>query len=98
MSRESKRPMATPSNTSPASWHFAVLGLIASVLGVFLGANDISVARAEEGRHAIAMHGEPALPAGFTELRYANPAAPKGGRLVQGWLGTSTVSIRSSSR
>jgi len=80
--------MATPRNTSPASWHFAVLGLIASVLGVFLGANDISVARAEEGRHAIAMHGEPALPAGFTELRYANPAAPKGGRLVQGWLGT----------
>src|SRR5262245_33797261 len=39
-------------------------------------------------RHAIAMHGEPALPEGFSHFRYANPAAPKGGRLVQGVLGT----------
>ena len=41
-----------------------------------------------EPRHAIAMHGEPALPAGFAHLRYVNPAAPKGGRLVHGMLGT----------
>jgi peptide/nickel transport system substrate-binding protein len=34
------------------------------------------------------MHGEPALPAGFTRLSYADPAAPQGGRLVQGVLGT----------
>ena len=34
------------------------------------------------------MHGEPALPAGFPHFRYANPAAPKGGRLIQGVLGT----------
>jgi peptide/nickel transport system substrate-binding protein len=38
--------------------------------------------------YAIAMHGEPALPADFTHMPYANPAAPKGGRLVQGVLGT----------
>lgn len=38
--------------------------------------------------HAIAMHGEPALPMDFTALRYANPQAPKAGRLVQGVLGT----------
>jgi peptide/nickel transport system substrate-binding protein len=37
--------------------------------------------------HAIAMHGEPALPADFTHMPYANPDAPKGGRLVQGVLG-----------
>jgi peptide/nickel transport system substrate-binding protein len=43
---------------------------------------------AEEARHALAMHGEPALPEGFTRLPYANPAAPKGGRFVQGVLGT----------
>jgi peptide/nickel transport system substrate-binding protein len=42
---------------------------------------------AEPG-HALAMHGEPAFPAGFTRLPYANPDAPKGGRLVQGILGT----------
>ena len=34
------------------------------------------------------MHGEPALPPGFDHARYANPAAPKGGRLTQGVLGT----------
>lgn len=34
------------------------------------------------------MHGAPALPADFTHMPYANPAAPKGGRLVQGVLGT----------
>jgi peptide/nickel transport system substrate-binding protein len=39
-------------------------------------------------RHGIAMHGEPALPEGFAHFRYANPDAPKGGRLTQGVLGT----------
>lgn len=38
--------------------------------------------------HAIAMHGTPALPADFTHMPYANPAAPKGGRLLWGLLGT----------
>ena len=41
-----------------------------------------------DGNHAIAMHGVPALPADFTHMPYANPGAPKGGRLVQGILGT----------
>ena len=39
-------------------------------------------------KHAIAMHGEPALPPGFTAFRYVNPDPPKGGRLIQGVLGT----------
>lgn len=38
--------------------------------------------------HGIAMHGEPALPAGFDHLPYANPDAPKGGRIVFGQQGT----------
>ena len=38
--------------------------------------------------HAIAMHGTPALPAGFNAMPYADPAAPKGGRIVHGLLGT----------
>src|SRR6202167_1563275 len=41
-----------------------------------------------EQSYAIAMHGAPALPADFTHMPYANPDAPKGGRLVQGILGT----------
>jgi peptide/nickel transport system substrate-binding protein len=38
--------------------------------------------------HAIAMHGAPALPPDFRQMPYANPDAPKGGRMVQGVLGT----------
>ncbi|WP_342586239.1 ABC transporter substrate-binding protein [Methylobrevis pamukkalensis] len=41
-----------------------------------------------EPRHGIAMLGEPALPADFTHLPYANPDAPKGGRLTYGFQGT----------
>jgi peptide/nickel transport system substrate-binding protein len=43
---------------------------------------------AAEGAHAIAMHGSPAIPNDFSGVPYANPDAPKGGRLVQGVLGT----------
>jgi peptide/nickel transport system substrate-binding protein len=50
--------------------------------------SGIAIAEAAEPRHAIAMHGEPAMPEGFTRVRYADPAAPKGGRLVHGVLGT----------
>jgi peptide/nickel transport system substrate-binding protein len=38
--------------------------------------------------HGIARHGPPGLPAGFTHLPYANPDAPRGGRIVIGQLGT----------
>jgi peptide/nickel transport system substrate-binding protein len=43
---------------------------------------------AAQPSYAIAMHGAPALPADFSHMPYANPDAPKGGRLVQGLLGT----------
>ncbi|HAJ46702.1 MAG TPA: ABC transporter substrate-binding protein, partial [Alphaproteobacteria bacterium] len=39
-------------------------------------------------KHAIAMHGEPRLNAGFANLDYADPSAPKGGDLVLGEVGT----------
>ena len=46
-------------------------------------------ARAQHvARHAIAMHGEPAMPEGFSHFRYANPSAHRGGRLIQGVLGS----------
>ena len=56
------------------------------VFGLAL-ANGIHDASAGES-YAIAMHGAPALPADFSHMPYANPDAPKGGRLVQGLLGT----------
>ena len=47
----------------------------------------VSPASADSPRHAIAMYGEPALPADFTSLPYANPDAPKGGRITFGEAG-----------
>lgn len=47
-----------------------------------------TIGKAGEARHAIAMHGEPAMAADFVVMPYANPDAPRGGRLVQGVLGT----------
>jgi peptide/nickel transport system substrate-binding protein len=41
-----------------------------------------------EPSYALAMHGAPALSASYSHMPYANPDAPKGGRLVQGLLGT----------
>jgi peptide/nickel transport system substrate-binding protein len=66
----------------------AACGTLLIGLAVCGAAGALRGAHAAEPRHAIAMHGAPALPAGFTRLPYANPAAPKGGRLVQGVLGT----------
>ena len=39
-------------------------------------------------QYAIAMHGRPALPENFSHFPYANPDAPKGGKLTIGLLGT----------
>jgi peptide/nickel transport system substrate-binding protein len=63
-----------------------VLACVAVAVGVGLLARP-GEARATES-HALAMHGAPALPPGFTHMPYANPDAPKGGRLVWGVLGT----------
>lgn len=42
----------------------------------------------ETGRTGLAMHGQPALPDGFGHLPYADPRAPKAGRVVLGVQGT----------
>jgi peptide/nickel transport system substrate-binding protein len=59
-------------------------------IGVAFGfglAADVHAVSAEQS-YALAMHGAPALPADYTHMPYANPDAPKGGRLVQGLLGS----------
>ena len=61
----------------------ALTAVAAAVIGMTTAAVG-----AADARHAIAMHGEPALAADFAAFPYVNPAAPKGGRLVQGVLGT----------
>lgn len=62
-------------------WRLAAAAVL--VCGVAQGG-----AMADGPRHALAMHGDPALPPGFDHLPYANPSAPKGGRLVAGVVGT----------
>ncbi|MBV2360924.1 extracellular solute-binding protein [Thalassococcus sp. CAU 1522] len=41
-----------------------------------------------EPQHGIAMYGDPQLPPDFVSLPYANPDAPKGGRIVTGEVGS----------
>jgi len=50
----------------------------------------ISVQNTAHGQptHGIAMHGEPALATDFKHLPYANPDAPKGGKITYGVQGT----------
>ncbi len=83
--------------TQTAAWTnvarmFAPLirALVAAVLPSALFLYAVMPATSGDGvgpRHGIAMHGEPALPPDFTHLPYANPDAPKGGRLVIGFHG-----------
>jgi len=72
-------------------WQVPGWGYVASFVSAFLALNLLFAGIADGAAaqsYAIAMHGEPALPPDFTHMPYANPAAPKGGRLVQGILGT----------
>jgi peptide/nickel transport system substrate-binding protein len=72
----------------PACAGHVVRGLLIRTLCAGLLVAAAVTAAPAESRHAIAMHGEPALPEGFTAFPYVNPDAPKGGRLVRGVLGT----------
>jgi peptide/nickel transport system substrate-binding protein len=83
------RPQFAPSSASHAvlQWQTSRRTLM---LGALLAASGLArtPAQAAIARHAIAMHGEPAWGDGFSHPSYADPAAPKGGQLVQGVLGT----------
>src|SRR6202012_3765093 len=61
--------------------------LLRGALAIVLAVSGVGTTSAEPV-HALAMHRTPALPANFAHMPYANPDAPKGGRLVQGLLGT----------
>jgi peptide/nickel transport system substrate-binding protein len=61
-------------------------GALAATFG--LGFDRRMAVAATTAQHAISMQGTPAWDAGFTSPTYANAAAPKGGQLTQGVLGT----------
>src|SRR5260370_534051 len=74
-------PLAVPRG---ARTSIVLVGLFALVHG----GSGLTPAGAGEAHYAIAMHGEPALAEGFKAARYVNTDAPKGGRLVEGVLGS----------
>jgi peptide/nickel transport system substrate-binding protein len=63
-------------------------GVCGTLLASMLSPWTLVAPALAEATYAIAMHGEPALPHDFTGMPYANAEAPKGGRMVQGVLGT----------
>ena len=62
-------------NKSAITGHFLAALLVVSTVAA------MPRATLAEPSHGIAMYGEPALPADFTSLPYANPEAPKGGTI-----------------
>ena len=71
----------------PCGW--IGFGRAAPVLAVVLGlAASPGGATAAEPTHGLSMHGQPALPRDFPHLPYANPAAPKGGTIKLGQIGS----------
>jgi peptide/nickel transport system substrate-binding protein len=65
---------------------------VMAAAGIPAAATDLAkgepTGHASGTRHAIAMHGEPLHGPGFAHFAAVDPAAPKGGRLAQGVLGT----------
>lgn len=63
------------------------IGRLLATVSIVLVTSSTSL-HAEGLSHGIAMQGEPALPADYKHLPYANPQAPQGGRLTYGVYGT----------
>lgn len=65
------------------------MGAAGFALGLAIAVSILPPAMASaEQKNGIAMHGEPALPVDFDHLPYANPDAPKGGRITYAGIGT----------
>jgi peptide/nickel transport system substrate-binding protein len=62
-----------------------VLFVTANVCAAAAGSQ---AAKMETPKHGLALYGEPALPKDFAHFPYANPSAPKGGKLRLGMLGS----------
>ena len=70
--------LSVPSSAPLRPW-LALLAVMSFVLAAFA---------APAADHAIAMHGEPLYPDGFTHFSYANPEAPTGGAITYGATGS----------
>ena len=57
------------------------------LFSAFIGAIVAGQMALAQGKHGIAMYGDPALPPDFVSLPYANEKAPKGGKIIFGESG-----------
>jgi peptide/nickel transport system substrate-binding protein len=73
-----------PSRRRNRAWPIGALALMLAAAAPM----NPAPASATGAQHAIAMHGAPKMPAGFSAMPYVNPDAPKGGRLTLGVPGT----------
>lgn len=64
--------------------HFLSLAVCLLILAF----TSVSVTQAAQPTHGLASHGEPALAPDYTHFPYANPDAPKGGKIAYGVVGT----------
>jgi peptide/nickel transport system substrate-binding protein len=74
---------ALPRLRARAGWTACLAAAFVAAGGLILGAPCTAHAS-----HAIAMHGEPALPPDFAAFPYVDPNAPKGGQLTKCILGS----------
>lgn len=82
------RTFFTAQLSSPA-WSTVMLAVIAALLAGTLTTQPArSGGSTDQHQHAIAMHGAPKFPAGFTHYPYVNPDAPKGGSLTLSTTGS----------
>src|ERR1700683_4357623 len=82
------RPAPCRSSAQPRIARTAATGALAAIA---ILSSVVASAAADPGgaeQPAIAMHGAPLFPGEFGIPPYVNPDAPKGGRLVEGVLGT----------
>lgn len=63
-------------------------GPVLAALSVVALCSALPATAQADPAHGIAMYGAPALPPDFAHLPHANPDAPKGGRIVQGEVGS----------
>ena len=66
--------------------HFLFLP-VHSLFAGLISAAFFTTSTTAEPQHGIAMYGDPALPADYIALPYANPNAPKGGTIISGETG-----------
>ncbi len=77
-----------PATGQPRSWLRRRISMSFARLLLAGMACAVAVPAHAAPEHGIAMHGAPALPAGFSHFPYVQPDAPKGGQLSLGQFGT----------